>query len=236
MHGAAAKGAAGLIPEHEYRAAVENDGYCEACGFWRCARNEGRPLHLGQEITHPSAADACGTMADRKDNGTVSDTNDTEKKTETKARKAREPKKNSIPTAEIKAMTDGISEYSKAAFIVVGHKNGVRAVYPKTAGVSRFFFYGDNDYSLIPDHAAIKVLSEAERKEQHKGGIMAEVDFSQGLDLAREAIQLLIDVVRKAPAPAVAPAKAKATQASDEAMQPQPEGEPQASTATDAEA
>jgi hypothetical protein len=117
-------------------------------------------------------------------------------------KKPREPKKNSIPSTEIEALTNGIPQYKKTSFLVVGHRDGVRIALPLTAGVSRAYFYGNGDYSLIPQHDAITVFTEEQRKEQRRGGIMAEVDFEKGLDAAREALTKLIEVVRAAPAPA----------------------------------
>ncbi len=134
-----------------------------------------------------------------------------EQKTETAAeKKAREPKKNSIPNAEIDAMVAGIPSYEKTSFLVVGHKDGVRLAIPRTTGVSRVYFYGNNDYDLIPEHDAIVEFTAEQRKEQRKGGIMAEVNFEKGLDAAREALALLVEVVRRAPAPQPKLAKPKA--------------------------
>lgn len=116
-------------------------------------------------------------------------------------KKAREPKKNSIPSTEVKALVAGIPQYEKASFLVVGHKNGVRLALPKTTGVSRAFFYGNGDYSTIPEDEAITVFSEEERKEGHKGGIMAEVNFELGLEAAKRALGKLVEVVKAAPAP-----------------------------------
>lgn len=126
-------------------------------------------------------------------------------------KKPREPKKNSIPADEINALVAGITQYKKTSFLVVGHKDGVRIALPLTSGVSRAYFYGNGDYSLVPKHDAITVFTEEQRKEQRKGGIMAEVDFDKGLDQAREALKALIEVVRAAPEPAAkALAKPKA--------------------------
>lgn len=126
-----------------------------------------------------------------------------ETKTETAAeKKAREPKKNSIPSTEVDKLIAGIPSYKKTSFLVVGHRDGIRIALPLTTGVSRAYFYGNGDYSLIPSHDAITVFTEEQRKEQRKGGIMAEIDFEKGLDQAREALTLLIEVVRAAPAPA----------------------------------
>lgn len=116
-------------------------------------------------------------------------------------KKAREPKKNSIPSDEIEKLVAGIPQYKKTSFLVVGHKDGVRLAIPLTSGVSRAYFYGNGDYSLIPHHDAITVFTEEQRKEQRKGGIMAEIEFDKGLDAAREALTKLINVVRHAPAP-----------------------------------
>lgn len=120
-------------------------------------------------------------------------------------KKIREPKKNSIPSDEIAVMTAGIAQYTKTSFLVVGYKDGVRIALPKTSGVSRAYFYANNDYSLIPEHEAITVFSAEQRKEQRLGGIMAEIDFSKGLDLAKEALAALVQIVRDAPVPVAKP-------------------------------
>ena len=125
----------------------------------------------------------------------------------TETKKAREPKKNSIPLTEVRELVAGIPQYDKASFLVVGHKDGVRLAIPRTTGVSRTYFYGNNDYSTVPTHAAVKTFSADERKEQRLGGIMAEIDFSQGLDAAREALSLMVEAVRNAPTPAPKPKK-----------------------------
>lgn len=133
-------------------------------------------------------------------------------------KKAREPKKNSIPSERVAALAAGIPQYEKTSFLVIGHRDGVRLALPKTSGVSRAYFYGNGDYSLIPDDEAITVHSEEVRKEQRKGGIMAEVNFELGLEAAERALCKLIAAVRAAPAPAPkglakpkAPKKAKPT-------------------------
>lgn len=123
----------------------------------------------------------------------MSDSEKTEKK-------GREPKKNSIPRDEVKKIVHGIPAYEKASFDVIGHKDGVRLAIPKTGGVSRAYFYANGDYSLVPEHPAIKRFSEEERKERRLGGIMAEVEFDD-VAKAREALALLVGIVRKAEAP-----------------------------------
>lgn len=128
---------------------------------------------------------------------------DTEESTAEK--KAREPKKNSIPKTEIEALVTGLPQYTKTSFLVVGHKNGVRLAIPLTAGVSRVYFYGNDDYSTIPDDEAITVYDEANRKEHRRGGIMAEVDFEKGLEAARRALGKLVAAVKTAPTPATKP-------------------------------
>lgn len=135
----------------------------------------------------------------------MSDENTTEKPEQAAevVKKTREPKKNSIPAAEIKALTDGIPQYEKASFLVVGHKNGVRIALPRTGGVSRAYFYGD--YSIIPADDAIRVFSIEERKADRLGGITARVEFDKGADAARRAIGKLVEVVKAAPAPAPKP-------------------------------
>jgi hypothetical protein len=127
--------------------------------------------------------------------------------TETATEKKREPKKNSIPFTEIEALVSGLPQYKKTSFLVVGHKNGVRLAIPLTAGVSRVYFYGNDDYTQIPSDDAITVFDEADRKEHRRGGIMAEVDFEKGLEAARRALTLLVGVVKAAPAPAEKPKK-----------------------------
>lgn len=146
------------------------------------------------------------------------------------AKKAREPKKNSIPTDVVEALTAGIPSYEKASFVVIGHKNGVRIALPKTNGVSRAYFYGNGDYSLVPKHDAITVFSEEERKEGHRGGIMAEVNFEKGIEAATEALGELVAVVRAAEAPAPkGAAKAKEPKAPKKAKaKPEPEQAPEA--------
>ncbi len=121
--------------------------------------------------------------------------------------KKREPKKNSIPADEIKTLIEGLPQYTKTSFLVVGYKNGVRLAIPKTTGVSRTYFYANDDYSLIPEDEAITVFDEADRKEHRRGGIMAEIDYDKGLEAARRALTKLIDVVKATPAPAEKPAK-----------------------------
>jgi hypothetical protein len=121
--------------------------------------------------------------------------------TQAAAKKTREPKKNSIPTEAVERMTQGLPGYEKASFVVIGHKNGVRIALPKTNGVSRAYFYGNGDYALVPAHDAITVFSEEERKAQHRGGIMAEVNFEKGIEAAASALEALVEAVRKAPTP-----------------------------------
>lgn len=120
-------------------------------------------------------------------------------------KKNREPKKNSIPKTEIDVLVKDMPQYTKTSFLVVGHKNGVRLAIPLTTGVSRVYFYGNDDYSTIPDDEAIVVFDEANRKEHRRGGIMAEVDFEKGLDAARQALSKLVDAVKAAPKPAEKP-------------------------------
>lgn len=129
---------------------------------------------------------------------------ETDTVTTTEADKKREPKK-SIPSDEIKTLVEGLPQYTKTSFLVVGHKNGVRLAIPKTSGVSRTYFYANDDYSLIPDDDAITVFDEANRKEHRRGGIMAEIDYDKGVEAARRALSKLVDVVRAAPTPAEKP-------------------------------
>lgn len=121
------------------------------------------------------------------------------------AKKARKPKNNSIPASEVKALVAGLPQYDKTAFLVVGHKNGVRIALPKTVGVSRAFFYGNGDYKSIPEDEAITVFTEEERKQSRRGGVMAEVNFELGVEAARRALGKLVDAVKAAPAPAAKP-------------------------------
>jgi hypothetical protein len=123
-------------------------------------------------------------------------------------KKSREPKKDSIPRTEIEAMVKDLPQYTKTSFLVVGHRNGVRLAIPLTAGVSRVYFYGNDDYSTIPNDEAITVFDEANRKEHRRGGIMAEVNFEKGLEAARRALGKLVDVVRTAPPPGQKPKRA----------------------------
>lgn len=132
---------------------------------------------------------------------------DAENTTESAEKKAREPKKNSIPKSEIDTLVQGLPQYTKTSFLVVGHKNGVRLAIPLTSGVSRIYFYANDDYSLIPEDEAITVFDEADRKQHRRGGIMAEVDFEKGLEAARRALGKLVDAVKTAPTPAAKPAK-----------------------------
>lgn len=134
----------------------------------------------------------------------MSDATETEAET-TAGDKKREPKKNSIPSDEIKALVKDLPSYTKTSFLVVGHKNGVRLAIPLTTGVSRVYFYANDDYSVIPDDEAIVVFDEADRKQHRRGGIMAEVDFEKGLEAARRALGKLVDAVKAAPAPAEKP-------------------------------
>lgn len=132
-----------------------------------------------------------------EDTTTVEDTSAGEVVKVKKEKKVREAKKNSVLRTELDAMVDGIPSYEKASFTIVGYKGGVRLALPKTVSVSRAYFYADDDYSLVPDHAAITKFSEEDRKQRRLGGIMAEVDFSN-LDSAREALVLLVEAVKNA--------------------------------------
>lgn len=132
---------------------------------------------------------------------------DTADETTAPLKPAEVKKKHSIPGDEIKAMVEGIPQYTKTSFLVVGHKNGVRLAVPLTSGVSRIYFYANDDYSLIPSDDAITVFDEADRKQHRRGGIMAEIDFEKGVDAARVALGKLVDVVKAQPAPAEKPVK-----------------------------
>ena len=121
-------------------------------------------------------------------------------------------KRTVISSEAVKVLIEGLPQYEKAAFLVVGHKNGVRLAIPKSQnGISRIYFYGNGDYSLIPKLPGIKEFSEDQRRELRKGGIMAEVSFDQGLAEGEVALAALVDVVRRAPAPTPKPLKLKAT-------------------------
>lgn len=112
-------------------------------------------------------------------------------------------KRNSIPRAEVDTLVAGIPQYEKTSFLMVGHRDGVRLAIPKTlTGVSRVYFYGNDDYTLVPELPGIQVFDKTARKDLRKGGIMAEVDFDVGLEVAVAALKALIEVVRAAPAPA----------------------------------
>lgn len=115
-------------------------------------------------------------------------------------KRGRVSKKNSLSRESVDKIVAGSPSYEKASFLVVGYKGGVRIAIPKTGGVSRVYFYGMGDYSLVPLHTALKTFSEEERKELRKGGIMAEVLFDD-LVLAAEALTLLVAVVNRATAP-----------------------------------
>lgn len=111
-------------------------------------------------------------------------------------KKVREPRKNTLPYDEVVSMGDGLPTHTKKSWLVIGPQKGIRLTVPTTAGVGRAFFYGDDDYDLIPDDPAITIYSHEERKERKLGGIMARVEFDQGLDAAKRAIGKLIEVVR----------------------------------------
>jgi hypothetical protein len=115
--------------------------------------------------------------------------------------KARESKRNSIPSDVVSDIVTDIPQYTKASWLVVGHRGGVRLALPRTNGVSRAYFYGNGDYAQIPSHPAITVFTEEQRKEKHLGGVMAEVDFSAGVEAATAALALLAGIVRRAEAP-----------------------------------
>ena len=112
-------------------------------------------------------------------------------------RKPRKAKSGSIPREELDQLSDGIHTWDKKSFHMIGPKGGVLLAVPKSKGVSRAYFYAAGDYNLIPEHPAIKVYQPDERKERKLGGVMAELDFSQGLELAREGLGLLLESVRK---------------------------------------
>ena len=131
-----------------------------------------------------------------EDNETVTDTDTTTNETVTGKKRV------TVDSSTVKSLVEGIPQYDKASFTVVGHKGGVRLALPRTNGISRAYFYGNGDYSLVPEHPAISVFSAEKRKEHRLGGIMAEVNFDLGVDEATSALKALLDVVRAAPAPA----------------------------------
>ncbi len=138
-------------------------------------------------------------------------------------------KKNSISSDEVERITAGIPRYEKASFLVIGHRGGVRIALPKTNGVGRAYFYGNGDYSLVPTHEAITVFSEEDRREHHRGGIMAEVNFSLGVELATDALARLVAIVAAAEAPA--PKGAKAPKEPKEPKAPKAPKKPKAASA-----
>lgn len=104
-------------------------------------------------------------------------------------------KKNSVSFADVMNMVDGLPSYEKKSFLLVGTKGSVRLAIPKGEKISRFYFYGDDDYSLVPQHPAVVQYTVEERKAKKLGGIMAEVLFTE--ESYSEALQLLVDAVRK---------------------------------------
>lgn len=122
-----------------------------------------------------------------------------EEQQQEETKKPRGPKKGSIPRTELDALTGDIPTWDKASFHMVGPRDGIRLAVPRTRGISRAYFYGADDYRTIPDHPAIRVFQPDERRERKLGGIMAELDLSHGLELAREALGLLVQAVRSAP-------------------------------------
>lgn len=110
--------------------------------------------------------------------------------------KKREPRKNTLPFDEVISMGEGLPSHSKKSWHIFGDPKGIRIAVPTTTGVGRVFFYGDDNYDLIPDDPAITVFSHEERKERKLGGIMAKVSFEDGLEAAKVALGKLLDVVR----------------------------------------
>jgi len=111
------------------------------------------------------------------------------------------PKRNALTWAEVDGMTAGIGRYEKTSFWVIGHRGGTRLAVPKTVtGVSRAYFYGP--YESIPAVPGVITHMPEARKDARRGGIVAEVDFGLGLDVARGAFAALVDAVRAAPPPA----------------------------------
>lgn len=111
------------------------------------------------------------------------------------------PKRAALPWSEVDALTDGIERHEKASFWVIGHRNGTRLAVPKTvAGVSRAYFYGT--YEQVPAVPGITTFTPEERKLLHRGGIIAEVAFELGAEVASAALAALVAAVRAAPAPA----------------------------------
>lgn len=145
--------------------------------------------------------------------------NDNNESTETAVEAKAPPRapKASVMSADVAQLVDGIESFDKSAFRVYGQQRGVRLALPLTQKISRTFFYGEP----VPEHPAIVKYTEQERKDQRLGGITARVDFDQGPAAAIEAIGLLAEAVRKAPAPAPK-AKAKPPESEAEQAEDQP--------------
>jgi hypothetical protein len=135
---------------------------------------------------------------------------------------AEAPKRNVLSWTDVDALTAGIERYEKTSFWVIGHRGGTRLAVPKTTtGVSRAYFYGT--YEQVPALPGIRTFTPEERKQLHKGGIVAEVDFELGLEEATAALASLIEVVRVAPAPAPrGEKKARQPKAAKAAIEPDP--------------
>lgn len=144
--------------------------------------------------------------------------NDNNESTETAVEAKAPPRasKASVMSADVAPLVDGIESFDKSAFRVYGQQRGVRLALPLTQKISRTFFYGEP----VPEHPAIVKYTEQERKDQRLGGITARVDFDQGPAAAIEAIGLLAEAVRKAPAPEAKP-KAASKKAKTDAPPPE---------------
>lgn len=109
-------------------------------------------------------------------------------------KKKRTSTKAAVLAVDISSSLEGLPSYEKASFRVYGHKSGVRLALPVTQKIGRAYFYGGD---ITVDHQAVVSFTAEERKERRLGGVTAEVDFTKGADLAREAIELLAEHVRK---------------------------------------
>lgn len=140
----------------------------------------------------------------------IEDMSDNETNTnETTTTAPKEPKarKNSLPREEVEAILEGIPSFDKKAFVIRGleQARGVRLAVASTKNVGRVYFYGDDDYSTLDGVAGVLVYDRDDRRENRRGGVMAEIDFSLGADSARAALVALAGVVRSAPAKAPRP-------------------------------
>ena len=128
--------------------------------------------------------------------------------------------KSEVALVDVLSRAEGIDGYDKNNFHVRGPKNGTRVVFTKTPNVSRFYFYGQNDYQRLEPlrgQSGLLVYSEQDRKEKKLGGIMAEVEFDKlPAEDALRLIEELIELVRSAPVPAEKPKKVKKEKPSED--------------------